>query len=1665
MNLCNLFKKILSLLISIALIVIQPTFAIDNTPDIPNIIIDTSKVIDNNPTLTKAPNGVDIINIASPNQGGISNNYYETLNVDNKGLIFNNSKDLSTDTRLSGWITGNPHLKDKEAKLILNQITSNKDSSLLGFIETAGGVADLIIANPNGITCKGCGFIHNNSVSLITANFNPEENNKFDDLNNLQKTLNLMVQKGHINIEALNASNIPTLNLLSQSITINGKLNANTLNMILGQNKINLDFNHNAPILLYEPISIQTADNQDKTYLALDVSYLGSVLANSIYLVATQEGIGIKDSGIIATTPSTKAGDGGFSIDVNGRVEIAYPKEGIRSIDFIDRTPAEDSSFGNEGLDTDNPNPIPMLYATSSLNIKSKSLQNHSLIFAKGDLKIVSDVIDNIGVLELENQIISKESHYGWCEDNRADSACGTAKKHSIFDYTTTITEDKLKQETYSPALILSENNIHIKALKLNNDSSLIKAKGDNILEVKDITNNTPVAKRMVKKDGTRKDYDRYGYCVIGIPSFLGGSEQDWNCESRTRTYPFHPAPAISSIEIDYPKIDLSALMVFYQKDFLDSKLDSFTELQSIIESNPIYTDKSQFLKSDIFTAYLKNRLRENPSIALDALSAQSTPSDPIANLSSQRALLDNFNQNQKENILTNLASEHIQKDFKTLENISSTHTGIFGNDIFIIGDSLKNTSFIASTSDMTIHTPYVLNQNGSIIAKNDVSIYADGFKHISSKLKGSDVNIIAKDIIIESGVNQKDFSLKEAQSIFPYNLSSHHQNAYPFGVEKIIYSSSIASLDSLSSISSDNLSINSQDVYIKGASLQAKDKLNIKASNASINTLALYQNYSDDDQTHQNQEQLQSSLKANNISIDTNNDLKMTSIDLKGNESIAIASGGSILIDTAQNTSFIKNILTSYSHKILESTKTDTTNIDSSTTHIANTLAGKNISMSSKGDLKAYNLSVKSDEKLALSSDNNLTLSNLADSTSHTQDIHSKTTGIDFSSKGDKYTLSYGTDTSDSKDFNAASIHHNQSIQANNIYLTSGNQISIQSSDLKAQGDIKIAAQDISIISLEDEHKQDYTKTTTSDRFGISVSKADVGEILGNLGKKAIASTGKTLSKLYDNPKDILHKTGNWLQEQSNKIKAPSSLKDTDLNVSVGFTHSKTHQSKSQTQTIASASNLKANNIALSTRGDINIIGSDLSTNSNINLTANNLNITAAKNTNIQDKTSSEDIIAGSISANLGKNTGFGGEFSYDHNHSSAHLKASSHTASSLAGKNISVHTTEHTTITGSNLNASDNTLIQTTHFKMTASKDEASFQSQSQSYGGKIKGSYNGINTSLGLSGHYSDSRHTINTIHHNASSLNTQNLTLQAKKDTLIASSDMNVSDSASISADSLSVYALQDTHQDKANAKDFAGSIDGSIGVHTQANANLTIGISDISKQSTTHQNASINANKLNININEDVNLIGGDISTSSLDNQIKGKTHIQDIQDKSTSKNYSVVGTMSLSTSAKPTALFTPTYQESISTHTQSSGIFITQEKHSPTQPKTTDKNLDDIDNITNPAQDTINSLLNTHQKSTLFIQDTHNLINFIKNNQNSPIKQILKNIASGVYEESKPLLNSMLNIPLDTTSSIIKNTIDKKPNPSLKQTLNNMGEQASQNAVDFGQKRIWGRYW
>ncbi|MEN5243422.1 deaminase domain-containing protein [Pseudomonas atacamensis] len=316
-----------------------------------------------NTTLDRAGNGVPIVNIATPNASGLSHNQFHDYNVGAQGVILNNGAAQTSNTQLGGHVIGNPNLKNSgSAQAILNEVISGNPSQLRGYTEVAGQSARVIVANPYGITCNGCGFINAPRVTLTTGK--PVlENGRLD---------RFQVDQGSVAIEGagINATNIDRFEIITRSAKINAQIQAQNLTIVAGRNDVNAD-TLNA--------TARTDDGSAKPQLAIDSSALGGMYAGAIKLVGTEAGVGVKLDGKLI------ASGGDIQLDANGQLSLA------------DTSATGAVNVKAASLDAQAP-----VYAGTSLNVQTQgNLTNRQTLAARDSVMLsAGGQLTNAGAIE-----------------------------------------------------------------------------------------------------------------------------------------------------------------------------------------------------------------------------------------------------------------------------------------------------------------------------------------------------------------------------------------------------------------------------------------------------------------------------------------------------------------------------------------------------------------------------------------------------------------------------------------------------------------------------------------------------------------------------------------------------------------------------------------------------------------------------------------------------------------------------------------------------------------------------------------------------------------------------------------------------------------------------------------------------------------------------------------------------------------------------------------------------------------------------------------------------------------------------------------------------------------------------------------------------------------
>lgn len=248
--------------------------------------------------MDKAANGVPVVNIATPNGAGISHNRFTDYNVGKEGLILNNATGKLNPTQLGGLIQNNPNLKaGGEAKGIINEVTGGKRSLLQGYTEVAGKAANVMVANPYGITCDGCGFINTPHATLTTGK----------PVMNADGSLQaLEVTEGSITINGagLDGTRSDAVSIIARATEVNAALHAKDLTVTAGANRVTADGRVRA-----------LKGEGDVPKVAVDTGALGGMYARRIHLTFTESGVGVNLGNLYAR-------DGDITLDASGRLTV-----------------------------------------------------------------------------------------------------------------------------------------------------------------------------------------------------------------------------------------------------------------------------------------------------------------------------------------------------------------------------------------------------------------------------------------------------------------------------------------------------------------------------------------------------------------------------------------------------------------------------------------------------------------------------------------------------------------------------------------------------------------------------------------------------------------------------------------------------------------------------------------------------------------------------------------------------------------------------------------------------------------------------------------------------------------------------------------------------------------------------------------------------------------------------------------------------------------------------------------------------------------------------------------------------------------------------------------------------------------------------------------------
>ncbi|SPZ21972.1 Filamentous hemagglutinin [Providencia rettgeri] len=303
-------------------------------------------------------NNVPIINIATPNGAGISHNKFQQFSVDKQGAVLNNAT-TNVNSQIAGQIKANANLKGNAANLIINEVTGSNRSELQGKLEVAGKGANVLIANPNGITCNGCSFVNTPAITLTTGK---------PILDNKGALSAVEVKKGSVVIGAngMNTEAQTYADIISRATELNGQIKAKNLTLMQGSNRVDFQKGTVTPI----------AGEGAKPSISVDTKALGGMYANQVKLVSTESGVGINLSNV-------QANQHDLTLTVDGKITLAGNIQGKKDINVSTKNLQINANAN--------------VNATKDITLATNTLANNGKVTAGKDMRVFADSISNTG--------------------------------------------------------------------------------------------------------------------------------------------------------------------------------------------------------------------------------------------------------------------------------------------------------------------------------------------------------------------------------------------------------------------------------------------------------------------------------------------------------------------------------------------------------------------------------------------------------------------------------------------------------------------------------------------------------------------------------------------------------------------------------------------------------------------------------------------------------------------------------------------------------------------------------------------------------------------------------------------------------------------------------------------------------------------------------------------------------------------------------------------------------------------------------------------------------------------------------------------------------------------------------------------------------------------
>ncbi|MFA8358918.1 filamentous hemagglutinin N-terminal domain-containing protein [Burkholderia ubonensis] len=285
-------------------------------------------------TVVTGAGGHQTVNIA-PAVSGVSNNTYSSFNVSKAGADLNNV--------------------GINARTIVNQVTSTNPSLIQGNINVLGPRANVILANPNGVTVDGGSFTNTGHVVLSTGQVS------FSDLmiapGVTQRNVVLTTDRGAITIGPGGLSGtLVNLDLIAKQLSINGPVtndftsSTSGIRAIVGDSTTTYDTSFSPSDNGHDWLIGTSTPGTRSDAVAVDITAAGGLTSGRVQLIVTDQGAGVHSLGkiyanagdaVVTSSGDVTVADG----SIKGERDVSITTPGTVSLQGAQLTAANNATI------------------------------------------------------------------------------------------------------------------------------------------------------------------------------------------------------------------------------------------------------------------------------------------------------------------------------------------------------------------------------------------------------------------------------------------------------------------------------------------------------------------------------------------------------------------------------------------------------------------------------------------------------------------------------------------------------------------------------------------------------------------------------------------------------------------------------------------------------------------------------------------------------------------------------------------------------------------------------------------------------------------------------------------------------------------------------------------------------------------------------------------------------------------------------------------------------------------------------------------------------------------------------------------------------------------------------------------------------------------------